>query len=125
MLTEFGKVLRKLRINRQEILKDMADTLKVSSAYLSAVETGKRRIPTDWVSRISESYSLSQDEQLQYAADISTPDVTISLSGASPARRDAVLSFAKALDGMSDEELTKIMSAMKKTRKKRGDSKHA
>ena len=127
MLTEFGKVLRKLRINRQEILKDMADTLKVSSAYLSAVETGKRRIPTDWVSRISESYSLSQDEQseLQYAAEISTPDVTISLSGASPARRDAVLSFAKALDGMSDEELTKIMSAMKKTRKKRGDSKHA
>ena len=105
MLTEFGKVLRKLRINRQEILKDMADTLKVSSAYLSAVETGKRRIPTDWVSRISESYSLSQDEQseLQYAADISTPDVTISLNGALTARGDAVLSFAKALDGMSDE----------------------
>lgn len=127
MLTEFGKALRKLRINHQEILKDMADTLNVSSAYLSAVETGKRRIPADWVSRISESYSLSQDErsELQYAADISAPDVTISLNGATLARRDAVLSFAKALDGMSDEELTKIMSAMKKTHKKRGDTKHA
>lgn len=126
MLTEFGKVLRKLRINHQEILKNMADTLNVSSAYLSAVETGKRRIPADWVSRISKSYSLTQDEQseLQYAADISAPDVTISLNGVTPARRDAVLSFAKALDGMSDEELTKIMSVMQKTQKKRGDKKY-
>ena len=126
MLTEFGKALRKLRINHQEILKDMADTLNVSAAYLSAVETGKRRIPADWVSRISKSYSLSPDEQseLQYVADISAPDITISLNDATPARRDAVLSFAKALDGMSDEELTKIMSAMKKTYRKRGDTKY-
>lgn len=126
MLTEFGKALRKLRINRQEILKNMADTLNVSAAYLSAVETGKRRIPEDWVSRISESYSLSPDEQseLQYVADISATEITIPLNGATPARRDAVLSFAKALDGMSDEDLTKIMTAMKKTNKKRGDTKY-
>ena len=44
MLTEFGKILRKLRIDRQELLRDMAKNLEVSSAYLSAVETGKRKI---------------------------------------------------------------------------------
>ena len=47
MLTEFGKALRKIRIDRQQLLKDMANKLGVSSAYLSAVENGKRRMPQD------------------------------------------------------------------------------
>ena len=58
MLTEYGKILRKLRIDKQELLKDMADCLDVSSAYLSAVETGKRRIPANWTERIIRLYRL-------------------------------------------------------------------
>lgn len=127
MLTEFGKYLRKLRIDRQEILKDMADKLHVSSAYLSAVETGKRRIPHKWVENISELYSLNAQDsyELQQAADNSTQNVTISLEGASAQRKDAVLSFARALDGLSDEELTKIMSSMKRKSKGSGDKRNA
>lgn len=45
MLTRFGKQLRKLRIDREERLKDMADRLNVTTAYLSAVENGKRTVP--------------------------------------------------------------------------------
>lgn len=41
MLTEFGKVLRSIRISRHELLKDMADKLKITSAQLSSIETGK------------------------------------------------------------------------------------
>lgn len=121
VLTEFGKALRKIRIDRQELLKDMSDALGVSTAYLSAVETGKRRIPIEWVERISGIYSLSSaaKSDLQAAADNSALDVKISLDGASPVKRDAVLTFARALDGLSDEELTKIMSTMKKRGKKR------
>ena len=37
MLTKFGKELRKIRIEHDEILKDMADKLNVTAAYLSAV----------------------------------------------------------------------------------------
>ena len=47
MLTEFGKCLRKIRIDKAELLKDMAEKLQVTSAYLSAVEHGKREIPDD------------------------------------------------------------------------------
>ena len=81
MLTEFGKALRKIRIDRQQLLKDMANKLGVSSAYLSAVENGKRRMPQDWVSKIASIYSLDSDAQadLQNAADNSVFDVTISL----------------------------------------------
>lgn len=118
VLTEFGKALRKIRIDRQELLKDMAEALGVSSAYLSAVETGKRRIPTGWVKEIQTKYVLGEDEcrGLEQAADCSVTDVTIQLDGASQAKRNAVLSFAKAIDGLSDEELTKIMCAMKKNK---------
>lgn len=127
MLNEFGKALRKIRIEHQELLKDMADKLGVSSAYLSAVETGKRRIPQGWVNSIVELYSLDshQGSILQDAMDRSVPDITIPLDGASMAKRDAVLSFARALDGLSDEELSKIMSTMKKKSKGRGEGQRA
>jgi transcriptional regulator with XRE-family HTH domain len=45
MLTQLGIFLRKLRLDRGEILKDMAIKLNVSSSFLSAVENGKKRIP--------------------------------------------------------------------------------
>ena len=127
MLTEFGKALRKIRIDRQQLLRDMADKLGVSSAYLSAVETGKRRIPQDWVSKIASIYSLSCEEQadLQSAADNSVFDVTISLVNASEQKRNAVLSFARALDGLNDEDLKRIMASMKGKEEKRGNRQRA
>ena len=42
-VTKLGIALRKIRLDRQEFLKDMADRLKVSSAFLSAVETAPTR----------------------------------------------------------------------------------
>ena len=127
MLTEFGKALRKIRIDRQQLLRDMADKLGVSSAYLSAVETGKRRKPQDWVSKIASIYSLSCEEQadLQSAADNSVFDVTISLVNASEQKRNAVLSFARALDGLNDEDLKRIMASMKGKEEKRGNRQRA
>ena len=127
MLTEFGKALRKIRIDRQQLLRDMADKLGVSSAYLSAVETGKRRIPQDWVSKIASIYSLSCEEQadLQSAADNSVFDVTISLVNASEQKRNAVLSFARALDGLNDEDLKRIMASMKGKEEKWGNRQRA
>lgn len=127
MLTEFGKALRKIRIDRQQLLRDMADKLGVSSAYLSAVETGKRRIPQDWVSKIASIYSLSCEEQadLQSAADNSVFDVTISLVNASEQKRNAVLSFVRALDGLNDEDLKRIMASMKGKEEKRGNRQRA
>ena len=43
-MTDFAKALRILRIERGEVLKDMADKLGITSSYLSAIECGKRKI---------------------------------------------------------------------------------
>ena len=59
MVTSVGNFFRQLRINRGEILRDMAQNLGVSSAFLSAVENGKKRVPDAWISKLEKIYSLT------------------------------------------------------------------
>lgn len=65
-LTEFGKFLRKLRIDNGELLKDMSIKLNVTPSFLSMVETGRRSVPKKWEEEIEKIYSLSlkQKEEL-------------------------------------------------------------
>ena len=41
--------------------------LNVSSAFLSGVGNGKRKIPSDWVNRIAAIYGLSGGEKTRFA----------------------------------------------------------
>ncbi len=65
MLTEFGKELRRLRLEEGILLKDMAEAANISSSYLSAIETGKRDIPDDLIKKITKHYKLSKDQQVK------------------------------------------------------------
>ncbi len=120
MLTALGKILRKIRIDRQELLRDMAKTLDVSAAYLSAVENGKRKAPTAWIDKIVQAYGLDfgEEKQLRDAFEDSQNEVRISLQRASLRQRSAAISFAKALEGLSDEDLEKIMLVVQKGNKR-------
>lgn len=40
MTTEFGKALRKMRIEKDENMAAMAKKMEISLSYLSAIETG-------------------------------------------------------------------------------------
>lgn len=48
-LTRFGKAARLHRLQTNQRLKDMAAELGVSSSMLSAVETGTKSFPEDWL----------------------------------------------------------------------------
>ena len=119
-VTKLGIALRKIRLDRQELLKDMADRLKVSSAFLSAVETGKKRPPANFIDRICSAYELSEDEkkELQLAADMSLDEIKIDLTDSSSMQRQAAVSFAKALNDLTDDEISKIMRIFSKQHKK-------
>lgn len=60
-LTEFGRMTRKLRVEHDEYLKDMASHLGVTPAYLSAVERGQRNAPYEWIGRLQAAYGLTHD----------------------------------------------------------------
>lgn len=110
MTTPVGKLLRKLRIERDEYLRDMAARLNITSSYLSAIENGKRRMPLDYIERIGESYKLTLEElaQLQEAASHEQRKVEIKLETASVKKKYAALAFARDFDKLSDDQLEEI-----------------
>lgn len=60
-LTVFGQLTRTLRLEHDDFLRDMAEHLGVSPAYLSAVERGQRNAPHYWVKRLQMAYNLSEN----------------------------------------------------------------
>ncbi len=60
-ITEFGKFIRKFRLDNDERLYDMAQKLDVSSAFLSSIETGKKSVPQKLLDNLKAVYNLSDD----------------------------------------------------------------
>ena len=118
MLTKFGKELRKIRIENDEILKDMADKLNVTAAYLSAVENGNRKVPDAWVNTIVTKYNLSDEKAttLQKLAHKDSVDINLTSEGTDSRETNMALSFArkiKDLDNNQIKEIQKILDMKK------------
>lgn len=111
MITEFGKALRKLRIDHGEILKTMAEKLNMTSSYLSAIECGKRNIPSDLIGKLASIYDLTEEEQeiLSEAHDKSLNSIEIELSTNNACKRDLALQFARKFDDIDDELAVQIL----------------
>lgn len=125
MLSEFGVAIRKIRLDRQLLLKNMADDLGVTSAFLSSVETGKRKVPNGWIEKISGLYHLTKEEceELELAKTMSVPDIRIPVTNFNSKQKELAFSFAKALDGLTDQDVERIMNAINVP--KRGGTKRA
>ena len=74
MLTEYGKAVRKARIELGVTISQMAKELECSLSYLSAMENGKRPIPMKYV-QMTEAYfvrmGLCEKLNLKALADLS------------------------------------------------------
>lgn len=55
-LTQFGKEIRLLRISNDLTLKEMANYLGVSSAYVSSMETGSRKITDKFLESVFQYF---------------------------------------------------------------------
>lgn len=116
MLTEFGKFARKLRIDRSELLLEMANKLKVTPAFLSAVEVGKKNVPNGWKEKIVEIYSLNSTEenQLANAIENSVRQIKFDLYNKREEDRELILSFARKLESMDSKEKNTILNLLKR-----------
>ena len=85
MTTPFGRKVREMRHQSGTTLKDLADALGVSQAYLSALETGRRPTPAR-VDQICAYFGIIWDEAeaLKDLARLSQPRITIDTTGLSP-----------------------------------------
>ena len=116
MLTSVGKFLRKLRIDKGEILKTMAETLGVSSAFLSAVENGKKKMPDTWFPKLREYYVLTdkQIEELKQAVVESGDTIELHIRNASERNRQLAVSFARQFDTLDEETSRKLFNILNK-----------
>ena len=114
--TSFGEFVRILRIKHHEVMGDMAKVLGVKIPFLSAVENGKKNVPSDWVDKIAVHYGLSSSEQkqLQKSVDESRTQYKIIVGNAGIHQRKAALQFARSFDEMDDETATKILELLSK-----------
>jgi transcriptional regulator with XRE-family HTH domain len=107
-MTPLGAKLRALREARGVSLKDMAKALNVSSAYLSALEHGRRGTPT-WVllQRIITYFNVIWDEaeELQRLAELSDPRVTVDTGGLAPEATELANRLARDIGSLSPNDL--------------------
>ncbi|MCY1126575.1 hypothetical protein OU426_06890 [Frigidibacter sp. RF13] len=112
--TEIGKELRRIRINEDERLLDMAEKLEVSSAFISAVETGRKSPPARFEDLVIRVYRLAGEaaNRVKQAADRSRKAFT--LEGDTELQRDTFGLMARRMNTLSEEELNQIFSILKK-----------
>ena len=114
IMTDIAKFLKKLRIDNEKNLGDMAEDLGLSAAYLSAIENGKRVAPEELKDLLFQKYRLSEDQKLEFAKLVaeSRNKVEIGLAGIQedilPEYVDTAVMFAHDLSQMNREQLAKV-----------------
>jgi transcriptional regulator with XRE-family HTH domain len=119
-MTPLGAKMRELRAARGVTLKEMASALNVSSAYLSALEHGKRGRPT-WIllQRIIHYFNVIWDEaeELQRLAELSDPRVAIDTGGLSPEATELANRLARDISRLNADDLNVLKSELIKRAK--------
>lgn len=95
--TELGLLLQRIREERGESLTSMAERLKMTKAYLSAIELGNRRTPAGFADRVTSSYDLSRDVREELYRACST-------RGENCIRRQVFISMI--VDALADYDIT-------------------
>jgi Helix-turn-helix domain/IrrE N-terminal-like domain len=115
VLTPFGQVLRKLRIDKNLTLQELSKLIGNTPAFISAVETGRKPIPDAFVLLVTRAMDLNaaQIQELRKSADRTRKEIRV--EGLSGENRELVAAFARGLDNYSAEQLEKIKKLILKS----------
>ncbi|MFS8148816.1 helix-turn-helix domain-containing protein [Rhizobium sp. BR 249] len=123
-MTPFGEAVRRLRARKGVSQKEMAEALNVSPAYLSALEHGKRGLPTfDLLQRIAGYFNIIWDEaeELFLLARSSDPRVVIDTSGLPPEYTEFANRLARRIRELDSAEIARLSALLENAGK--GDGK--
>ena len=114
MLSAYGKILRKIRIDKGLTMAQMAKAVGITSAYLSTIERGKRNIPKSLTQDIIGHYELSNEQvaELRNAEYLSRDSIEIELEDMELSKKSLALSFANNLKDMTYEQVALIDDIM-------------
>lgn len=115
-MTPFGRKIRRMRAERGLSLKEMAQALNLSSAYLSALEHGRRGRPSPGlVMQIIGYFNIIWDEaeEMKALAKLSRPKATLDTSGLSPAATELANRLEQSIRSLPDETLDRMLCLLK------------
>lgn len=107
-LTKFGATIREYRRDLNLTLSVMAASLKTSPAFLSAMETGRSKVPMEWVEKITEylrSHQAAVDKNELKALACESND-SVSLEGLPPQHKTLIAGFANS--DFTQEQLNRL-----------------
>lgn len=110
-LTPFGIRIRELREERGVSQKEMAASLGVSAAYLSALEKGRRGKPSwEFLQRIIGYFNVIWDdaEELERLAAYSDPKVLVNTEELSAEATDLANTLALRIGELSKQDLNEL-----------------
>lgn len=114
-ISEYGKLVRKGRIDAGITMLDMAKSMGVSPSFLSATEVGTKKISDDFLNRVIEFFASKgiHISGIREAADVSNK--AVSLEGLSTTQQFLVAGFARA--NMSKDQLDAFVKLLADTKK--------
>ena len=110
-MTPFGLKLRELRHKKNVTQKEMATDIGVSAAYLSALEHGKRGLPSwQFLQRIIGYFNIIWDEaeDLQKLAILSNTRVVVDTKNLSPHATRLANILACEIAGLSEKDCREL-----------------
>ncbi|MFQ5534726.1 MAG: helix-turn-helix domain-containing protein [Sphingomonadales bacterium] len=115
-MTPFGARLREMRAARGITLNNMARDLKISAAYLSALEHGRRGSPS-WrlVQDVITYFDVIWDdaEELERLARLSHPRIVIDTAGLDPKATELANRLAREIAKLPVDKLEQLLCALK------------
>lgn len=119
----YGKVVRKLRVDKGMKLCEMADAINMSSAFLSAIEKGDKQVPKTLIEKVVQALGLEpggqEQRNMEEAVMLDRGYITVDISQASPQAQDVAVRFAQSLDSLDDGQLDAVMAIVNKSARRR------
>lgn len=115
MLTPLGRMIRKLRLDYDKRLKDMADDFSVPSSYLSAIENGRKKASDTFIKRVHDYFKESRVtlEEWRDLAESSKNLLKMDLSGATDLEREVAATFQRRFRDIPEEQQKRILDLVK------------
>lgn len=113
-ITEYGKLVRKARLDAEVTMLDMARSIGVAPSFLSATEVGTKKVSSEFLKKVEEFFLQKgiRINGLREAADVSNQ--TVPLEGLSPAQQFLVAGFARTdLSKEQVEHFSKLLRKIK------------
>lgn len=120
-MTPFGKKVRSLRAERGLTQKQMAESIGVSPAYLSALEMGKKGRPSfALVQRIITYFNIIWDdaEELIELAGISHPRIVIDTSNLSADATSFANRLSREIKKLTDSDIELLTTLLDRAKQK-------